>query len=80
MPPTYVSLVDIADCASCAQASATIGAREAIIYAPRMVFVEDGICFLYDGDAGYAEEELEVSGPRHRTYMVNGQLEYIRPG
>ena len=80
MPPTYVSLVDIADCTSCAQASATIGAREAIIYAPRMVFVEDGICFLYDGDAGYAEEELEVSGPRHRTYMVNGQLEYIRPG
>jgi len=80
MPPTYVSLVDIADCTNCAQASAAIGAREAIIYAPRMVFVEDGICFLYDGDAGYEQEELEVSGPRHRTYMVNGQLDYIRPG
>ena len=79
MPPTFVSLADIAPYDSCAEARAAIGEREAIIYEPRMVFVDGGICFLYAGDAGYDSEELEVDGPLHRTYMINDQLEYIRP-
>lgn len=78
MPPTYVSLVDIADCRHCLEAKDRMAARAAIEYAPRMVFVEDGICFLYEGDAGYEKQVLEAQGGRHRTYMVNGQLEYIR--
>jgi 8-oxo-dGTP pyrophosphatase MutT (NUDIX family) len=78
MPPTYVSMVDIADCADCIEARARIRSRDAFVYAPRMVFVDDGICFLYAEDSGYEAEELDVDGPRHRTYMVNGQLEYIR--
>jgi len=78
MPPTYISLVDIASCDNCREAREHFAAREAPSYAPRMVFVEDGICFLYQGDAGYDEESLRTTGPRHRTYMINGQLEYIR--
>lgn len=78
MPPTFVSLVDIADCHTCREARERIALREAFSYAPRMVFVEDGICFLYAGDAGYADEDLEAEGGRHRTYMIDGQLEYIR--
>ncbi|MDH5172750.1 MAG: NUDIX hydrolase [Gammaproteobacteria bacterium] len=78
MPPTFVSLVDLADCRSCREARERIETREAFCYAPRMVFVEDGICFLYEGDAGYASESLEAEGGRHRTYMIDGQLEYIR--
>jgi 8-oxo-dGTP pyrophosphatase MutT (NUDIX family) len=78
MPPTFVSLMDIADCSGCMEARERIAGREAIQYAPRMLFVEDGICFLYNGDAGYAEQDLEAPGARHRTYMIDGQLEYIR--
>ncbi|MEH6567996.1 MAG: NUDIX hydrolase [Halioglobus sp.] len=78
MPPTFVSLTDISLFDSCEEARAGISAREAIIYAPRMVFVEDGICFLYAGDAAYESESLDVSGAQHRFYMVNGQLEYVR--
>ena len=78
MPPTFVSLVDIAGCQTCLEARQHIGGREAIMYAPRMVFVEDGICFLYEGDAGYADESLNAQGQRHRAYMIDGQLEYIR--
>ena len=78
MPPTFVSLTDISVYNSCEDARAGISARDAIIYAPRMVFVEDGICFLYAGDAAYESESLEVSGAQHRFYMVNGQLEYVR--
>ena len=78
MPPTYVSLADIADCGSCAHARERIGGRDAPVYAPRMVPVEGGLCFLYAGDAGYADDNVEARGPRHRLYMVNDQLDYIR--
>jgi 8-oxo-dGTP pyrophosphatase MutT (NUDIX family) len=78
MPPTYVSLADIADCPSCALVRERIGQREALIYAPRMVGIDGGMCFLYDGDAGYNDLALETEGGRHRLYMLNNQLEYIR--
>lgn len=78
MPPTYVSLWDIVDCHTCELARSRMGQRDAIVYAPRMVFVEDGICFLYEGDAGYVEESLDAKGDRHRLYMIDSQLEYIR--
>ncbi len=78
MPPTFVSLVDIAPYRSCAEATAGVAGRDAIQYAPRMVFVEDGICFLYQGDAGYEQQVLDVAGGRHRVYMIDGQLEYLR--
>ncbi|MFV0276133.1 MAG: NUDIX hydrolase [Parahaliea sp.] len=78
MPPTFISLVDLAGHASCSAARAMVGSREALIYAPSMVFVEGGICFLYEGDAGYATGDEGAKGPRHRTYMINQSLEYIR--
>ena len=78
MPPTFVSLNDIADCSDCAEARQRLDTRAPFIYAPRMVFVEDGVCFLYAGDAGYDSEALDASGPRHRLYMVNDQLRYLR--
>ena len=78
MPPTFVSLVDIAPFSCCQDARAGIASRDPVIYEPRMVFVEDGICFLYAGDAGYDSEDLHAEGPRHRLYMVNDQLEYFR--
>lgn len=78
MPPTYISLLDIGACRTCAEARDHVAGREIFSFAPRMVLIEDGICFLYHGDAGYEEENLEAEGPRHRTYMVDGQLEYIR--
>jgi 8-oxo-dGTP pyrophosphatase MutT (NUDIX family) len=78
MPPTYVSLADIAGCDSCALARERMGKREAIMYAPRMVGVEGGMCFLYEGDAGYEATSLAIEGERHRLYMIGNQMEYIR--
>lgn len=78
LPPTFVSLSDISAYASCQAARDGISGRQASVYEPRMVFVEDGICFLYAGDAGYEDNDLHPDGPRHRCYMVNGKLEYIR--
>ncbi len=81
MPPTYVSLVDIAAHCDCQTAREVLDERDALVFEPRMVFVDDGICFLYAGDAGYDEQDLEAPGARHRTYMINEQLQYLRePG
>lgn len=78
VPPTFVSLKDIAECANCEEAREIFSARDAFAYAPRMVFVEEGICFLYQGDAGYESENVEAEGNRHRLLMINEQLDYIR--
>jgi 8-oxo-dGTP pyrophosphatase MutT (NUDIX family) len=79
MPPTFVSLCDIAQYRSCEALRRGINSREAVIYAPRMVAVPDGICFLYAGDAGYESKDVDVKGARHRFYMIGERLEYIRP-
>jgi len=78
VPPTFVSLKDLSDCSDCAEAREIFSARQPLQYAPRMVSVTDGICFLYQGDAGYESESVEVPGNRHRLYMVNDKLDYIR--
>ena len=80
MPPTYVSLIDIADFNNCQEARQAIGARDAIVYEPRVVEVEGGLCFLYDGDAGYVDANADAgaAGNRHRTTMIGSKMEYIR--
>ena len=78
MPPTYVSLVELAPYTCCKEARSAIEGQETMIFAPRLAFVEDGICFLYDGDAGYASSDPAAEGPRHRMYMINDRLDYVR--
>lgn len=78
MPPTFVSIKDLADCKNCSAARAQARGRQPYYFEPRMVFVEEGVCFLYGGDVAYNSEDIEVEGPRHRLYMVNDQLDYIR--
>jgi len=78
LPPTFVSLVELTEFDSCADARRVIEQRQTVSFTPRMVFIEDGICFLYAEDAGYGSGDPMVEGPRHRMYMVNEQLEYVR--
>ncbi len=78
MPPTFVSLSDIADCKTAVEVTKKVCGRDAIVYEPRVALLDDGICFLYAGDAGHHNSNLNTKGPRHRLYMVNDQLKYIR--
>ena len=78
MPPTFVSLVDLAEFSDCVAAQHALRKRRPRRYAPRMIMLEGGVCFLYEDDAGYESVSESVSGPRHRTYMIDNQLEYIR--
>ncbi len=78
VPPTFVSLTELAGYASSEAAMAALRAREPIVYAPKMVPVEGGNCFLYEGDAGFATGSLDVKGPRHRAWLTRERTEYIR--
>ncbi len=77
-PPTFVSLTELTELSDSASARARFGAWDAIVYAPRMVPVEGGSCFLYAGDAGFDRASPDVPGPRHRAYMTRQRTEYIR--
>lgn len=77
MPPTYISLMTLAPYSCCREARSAIEAQEALMFAPRIAFVDDGLCFLYGEDAGYASKDPAVMGSRHRMYMVNDQLDYV---
>lgn len=80
MPPTYVSLVDIADCLDCSIARDSMGNRDAIVYAPRVAVGEEGTCFLYEGDAGYTNTDAAAGGARHRVVLSDRKLRYMRQG
>jgi 8-oxo-dGTP pyrophosphatase MutT (NUDIX family) len=78
MPPTYVSLVELEPYSCCHEARTAIEGQTALVFAPRMAFVDDGLCFLYAEDAGYESGDPSIEGPRHRMYMAEDQLDYVR--
>ncbi len=78
MPPTYVSLSTISNYADCAELRCAVESAPVDIFAPRLVTQETALCFLYEGDAGYASIDVGAPGPRHRSYMRDGHLEYVR--
>lgn len=47
---------------------------------PRPQTVDGGYVSLYDGDAGYASEELDARGPRHRVMLLKSGWHYQRSG
>jgi len=77
-PPTLVSLSDLADHASVAEVQATVSAREAPFFFPRIVEHGSDHVFLYPGDGGYETAEVALDSPCHRTVMHEGRFTYHR--
>lgn len=69
MPPTFVTLVELADCTDVAAALGYYSERGLRRYAPRFATVEDQVYLLYPGDAGYDAMNPQQAGPRHRLWM-----------
>ncbi len=77
-PPTFVTttlLSAFADARSAFGGFAAHGRRE---FVPRMARVEDGMCSLYQEDAGYADADAACAGPRHRLWMTKSEWRYER--
>ncbi len=77
-PPTYVTTVALSAYGGADEALSRLRAREPDIFLPRVQQVASGACSLYQGDAGYADEDLERPGARHRLWRLKTGWHYER--
>jgi 8-oxo-dGTP pyrophosphatase MutT (NUDIX family) len=77
LPPTYVTLIELARCATAAEALAFSQSRPAPEFLPQLTLLDDVVCMLYPGDAGYESRDNQCPGKRHRLLMDGGRWRYL---
>lgn len=70
VPPTYVTLHDLAGFDTVAAAVAGFDTVEPPFFVTRIARVEGGLVSLWQGDAGYADLDPDREGPRNRLLML----------
>lgn len=74
VPPTVVTLHELAAHDDVDSVLAAASAREPLRYATKILGLSDdaadGMVALWEGDAAYDTEDLSLPGPRHRLVMV----------
>ncbi|MDZ4825369.1 MAG: NUDIX domain-containing protein [Actinomycetota bacterium] len=79
-PPQYVTLLELVQYGSVAEAMIAIGNDDPVDYTPRFQFLEDGgaVC-VYAEDVAYFDlGQMDKPGPRHRLILQNSGWEYVR--
>lgn len=76
MPPTLVTLNELARCGSVAEAEHFYRRRSMPFYQPQINQHLDSLCMLYQGDAGYLSADPSVPGARNRCYLEDGIWRY----
>lgn len=72
VPPTWVTLHDLAAAGDVATALAEAASRQPVPrYETRWADLEGGAVAMWQGDAGYESSDPDVPGPRHRLLMVD---------
>ena len=77
-PPTFVTLDTLRPHRRVASVLGSVRDREPLVFEPRVVPVDGGMCALYPGDAGWASCEPRRPGPRHRLLMLDSGWSYQR--
>ena len=80
LPPTYVTLVELAAKETVAELLEFAQARKPPLYATKIAMSGDKAVSLWAGDAGYETGNADLPGPRHRLVMSDDSWEYQRPG
>jgi 8-oxo-dGTP pyrophosphatase MutT (NUDIX family) len=81
MPPTFVTLTELACCADVAEVLARVARREPPVFEPHFVMrPQQATQSLYSGDAGYESSDPDVPGRRHRMVMAPGDWKYLNEG
>lgn len=76
MPPTYVALKEMASCETVEQVLAMYRAREVLEIAPRLF--KNPFVAVYPGDIAYEGGDPQAPGPRHRSWLGEDGLQYVR--
>jgi 8-oxo-dGTP pyrophosphatase MutT (NUDIX family) len=79
-PPTWVSLWNLSQCASVAEALERARADEPEHFATHVVFSGPKLAAVWHGDAAYDTGDIELPGGRHRLWMMAGRWRYERSG
>ncbi|HEY5154300.1 MAG TPA: NUDIX domain-containing protein [Acidimicrobiales bacterium] len=77
-PPTWITLEHLAEFDRADEALQVLAQRPPEWFATRFATVEGGAVALYDGDAGYEDENPDRPGGRHRLWMVGDTWRYER--
>lgn len=78
-PPTYVSLLRLAESASVAEAVADASSTPYLRFEPHIRLVDGGFVSVYAGDVAYDDEDrFDEPSPRHRLWAVDGGWRYER--
>tara|TARA_B100001093_G_scaffold441121_1_gene442059 strand:- start:441 stop:1151 length:711 start_codon:yes stop_codon:yes gene_type:complete len=80
MPPTFLVLRLLSHFDRTEKAFAALKTRAPYDVTPKMIFDSKIWMCMYPGDAGYEIGDLEVSGPRHRTYYSEDGIQYVHSG
>lgn len=75
-PPTFVSITKLSPFQTVDEALTSLRHRNPEIFFPRIQKVSDGVCCLYQGDAGYETENVDAPGTRHRLWMIKSGWRY----
>ena len=76
MPPTFVTLTELASCQTVTEALAMYRDRPVSEFLPKITKIERGVAMLYPGDAGYERGDPHANGPRHRVLKLEEQWRY----
>jgi 8-oxo-dGTP pyrophosphatase MutT (NUDIX family) len=72
LPPTWMSLHDLADFGTVDEVMAAVTQRGPLTYATRVMRTPDGPAASWESDAGYLTGDHAVAGGRHRLVMCDG--------
>ncbi|WP_269619773.1 NUDIX hydrolase [Zhongshania sp. BJYM1] len=76
MPPTVVTLTELAACHTEREATEFYRSREVPYFEPLITSHNDVPCMLYRGDAGYEAVDPALIGARNRCYLESGVWRY----
>ena len=77
MAPTFITLQQLGQSRSAAQALDAFAARKPEVYDPKPIICDQEVCFLYPGDSGYVDANVDAPEPHHRFWMGKSSR-YIR--
>ena len=75
-PPTFVTLIKLSEYGDVKTALSEIEKQRYMIFYPKPSQTEDGLCFLYEGDAGYELHDARQPGSRHRLWVLEDGYMY----
>lgn len=81
LPPTFVTLTELAACNTVAEALERAARREVPVFEPHFVMRKgQPTVSIYTGDAGYETSDPDMPGRRHRMVMARGDWQYLNDG